>query len=83
MEKYKFSVGDRVRVTKIDDMEYYGLATYEVGDVGTISMHRHGSNGVVYGIDFDELLASGEDGFWWAKESWLELENNKKWIICE
>lgn len=81
MEKYKFKVGDRIRITKIDDMEYYGLATYEVGDVGTISMHRHGSNGVVYGIDFDELLASGEDGFWWAKEAWLKPE--KALIVCE
>lgn len=81
MEKYKFKIGDRVRVIKINDMEYYGLATYEVGDVGTISMHRHGSNGIVYGIDFDDLMASGEDGCWWAKESWLKPENAL--ILCE
>lgn len=79
--KYKFSEGDRIRVTKIDDMDYYGLATYKIGDVGTISMHRHGSNGIVYGIDFDDLMASGEDGCWWAKESWLMLE--KPLIKCE
>ena len=36
MENYKFKVGDRIRVTKIDDLDYYGLATYEIGDAGTI-----------------------------------------------
>lgn len=33
---FKFKVGDRVRVTKIDDLDFYGSATYSVGDVGTI-----------------------------------------------
>ena len=79
--KYKFSEGDRIRVTKIDDLDYYGLATYKIGDVGTISMRRNGSNGIVYGIDFDDLMASGEDGFWWAKEAWLKSENAL--ILCE
>lgn len=26
MEKYKFKVGDRVRITRIDDLVYYGMA---------------------------------------------------------
>ena len=81
MENYKFKVGDRIRVTKIDDLDYYGLATYEIGDAGTISMRRNGSNGIVYGIDFDDLQASGEDGFWQAKEAWLKPE--KALIVCE
>ena len=81
MENYKFKVGDRIRVTKIDDLDYYGLATYKIGDAGTISMLRNGSNGIVYGIDFDDLQASGEDGFWWAKEAWLKPE--KALIVCE
>ena len=70
--KYKFNEGARVRVAKIDDLDYYGMTTYEVCDVGTISMRRQNENGIVYGIDFDELIASGEDGVWWAKESWLK-----------
>lgn len=73
---YKFSEGDRIRVTKIDDMDYYGLATYKIGDVGTISIRRNNENGIVYGIDFDDLPASGEDGcssslndfIWYNKE---------------
>lgn len=44
--KYKFSEGDRIRVTKIDDMDYYGLATYKIGDAGTISMRRNNKNGI-------------------------------------
>lgn len=79
--KYKFSEGDRIRVTKIDDMNYYGLATYKIGDVGTISIRRNNENGIVYGIDFDDLPASGEDGCWWAKESWLKTETAL--ILCE
>ena len=79
--KYKFSEGDRIRVTKIDDMDYYGLATYKIGDAGTISMRRNNKNGIFYGIDFDDLQASGEDGFWWAKEAWIQSE--KALIVCE
>ena len=79
--KYKFSEGDRIRVTKIDDMDYYGLATYKIGDAGTISMRRNNKNGIFYGIDFDDLQASGEDGFWRAKEAWLKPE--KALIVCE
>lgn len=36
MEDYKFKVGDRVLVVKMDDDDYYGAATYKVGDIGTI-----------------------------------------------
>lgn len=79
--KYKFSEGDRIRVTKIDDMDYYGLATYKIGDVGTISIRRNNENGIVYGIDFDDLPASGEDGCWWAKEHWLKPA--KVLITCD
>ena len=36
MENFKFKKGDKVRVIKIDDTEFYGRANYEVGDIGTI-----------------------------------------------
>lgn len=37
MTDSKFNVGDRVRVIKIDDEEYYEGATYQVGDVGRVA----------------------------------------------
>ena len=32
MRNFKFKKGDRVRVAKIDDVDYYGHAKYNVGD---------------------------------------------------
>ena len=53
--KPKFKIGYRVRVTKIDDKDFYGIATYKVGDVGTIiySSKYKGLN--YYRIEFDRL----------------------------
>lgn len=76
MEKHKFKIGDRVRVIKIDNQDYYCTALYKVGDVGTI---EHCDYDIKYDendycVRFDRLKANGEDPRWYALESWLELE---------
>lgn len=72
---YKFKVGDRVRVIAIDDYDYYGIAQYEIRDIGTIIMcrpYRSGEN--KYEIDFDRLQGRTQSD-WWALEHWLEPVN--------
>lgn len=78
---YKYKIGDRVVVTCIDDVLYLADATYEVGSKGTIVLQETWENKPTYGIDFDDLQASGEDGFWWAKEHWLKPA--KVLITCD
>lgn len=76
--EYKFEVGDRVRVVKIDDEGYYGKATYKVGDVGTITCVEHGCR-----VRFDRLTHDCNSyATWWAMKSWLEPEI-KQIMICE
>lgn len=70
MEKYKFKVGDRVRITKIDDLDFYGNATYKVGDVGTIVVCSLMDTIITYCIEFDKRQSY--DNYWAALESWLE-----------
>lgn len=77
--KYKFNIGDLVRITKIDDISFYGSATYEVGCVGYIYRHDENSNGPAYLINFiDDSYNTNEYidvPYWSAKEEWLELDN--------
>lgn len=75
--KHKFKVGDRVRVTKIDDKQFYGPATYKVGDVGriiTVSSSQWCGRTFKYEIEFDRLKADNKDYEWWALEDWLVRE---------
>lgn len=74
MEKYKFKVGDRVRITKIDDLDFYGNATYNVGDVGTIVVCSLMDTIITYCIEFDKRQSYDNDwdNYWAALESWLE-----------
>lgn len=75
--KHKFKVGDRVRVVKIDDYNYYGNALYKIGDAGIITYcgrtfdKSHKND---YIIKFDRLKAIGKDPEWCALEHWLEPE---------
>lgn len=72
---YKFKVGDRVRVTTIDDYNYYGIAQYEINDIGTILACRpYSSCRYKYHIDFDRLQGQTQSD-WWALEHWLEPVN--------
>lgn len=81
MGNYKFKKGDRVSVAKIDDVVYYGHATYKVGDVGIIVLAEEDSEyGNVYLIRWDRLKGTYRMN-WWALESWLMLE--KPLIKCE
>ena len=78
MEDFKFKVGDRVRVVKIDDDDCYQPATYNVGDVGTvIRVYENSDYGNVYKIHFDRPGCLD----WWALESWLMRD--KPLINCE
>lgn len=72
--EHKFKVGDRVRVTTIDNQGYYCKALYKVGDVGTIRHCDHDSkyNENDYCVRFDRLKNDGEDPDWFALEHWLE-----------
>ena len=76
--EYKFEVGDRVRITKIDDYDFYGHATYEVGCVGYIYRHGKSSQEPAYLIKFiDETYNTNlyiDVPYWSAKEEWLELD---------
>lgn len=73
---YKFKVGDRVRVITIDNDNYYGLAQYKNGDIGTITMCRpYDSFGNKYKINFDRLQGRSRSE-WWALEHWLEPYNH-------
>lgn len=84
MEDYKFKVGDRVRVIKIDDDDYYGAATYRVGDIGTIEYRsRTRPQGNYYCIRFDRLTQQNQLDYWAALESWLVLVNQNRLITCE
>lgn len=76
---FKFKVGDRVRVTKIDDLDFYGVATYSVGDVGTIITGYDSGHGIAYCIDFDKIPCIV--GYWAALEDWLQPE--QLLIVCE
>lgn len=67
--KHEFKVGDRVRVTKIDDSWYYGDATYEVGDIGTVC--QIAAN---YLVQFDRLKQERKRSKWWVLTNWLEPE---------
>lgn len=93
---FKFKVGDRVRVTKIDDLDFYGDATYSVGDVGTIITGYDSGHGIAYCIDFEKGTIDTqrtwenkptygiwfENGqYWSAKEEWLKPANQL--IMCE
>ena len=73
---YKFKVGDRVRVTKIDNKNYYSDALYKVGDVGTIGSRGRYDGENDYGVRFDRLEAIDKDPYWFALERWLEPENS-------
>ena len=75
--EHKFKVDDRVRVTQIDDVDYYGQALYQVGDAGTVVYSDRELNDTKNGylICFDRLNATDEDPNWWALEHWLEPEN--------
>ena len=76
MRNFKFKKGDKVRIAKIEN-DYYGLATYEIGDVGTIIKARNNPKyGKVYQIQFSQSYTG-----WWAKEDWLKPE--KALIVCE
>lgn len=85
MTQYKFKVGDRVRVTKMDDKTFYGSATYEVGCVGYIYRHNENSKKPAYLIKFiDESYNTNEYidvPYWSAKEEWLEFD--KQLIMCD
>lgn len=72
MKNYKFSEGDRVIVTKIDNLDYYAGATYTVGDVGTISVCYQTQYGNAYCIEFDRRPCGA--GSWAALESWIKPE---------
>lgn len=63
---YKFNEGDRVRITKIDDLDFYCMATYEVGDVGTISTCYETDGRNAYCNPYTD------NGLWSAKENWLQ-----------
>lgn len=76
---YKFNEGDRVRITKIDDLDFYCMVTYEVGDVGTISTCYETDGRNAYCIEFDRRPCHG--GSWAALEDWLEPE--PVLIVCE
>ena len=81
MENFKFKVGDRVRVAKIDDQGYYGYARYKIGYVGTVvRVEEKSEYGICYDIDFDNLKYARRS-HWWAKESWIQPD--KALIICE
>lgn len=76
MRNFKFKKGDKVRVVKIEN-DYYGLATYEIGDVGTIIKARNNPKyGKVYQIQFSQSYTG-----WWAKEAWIQPE--KALIKCD
>lgn len=75
---YKFKVGDRVRVTTIDNQDYYCKALYKIGDVGTIVYcDRH------YCVRFDKSKADSEDPEWYALEHWLEFETDNQVMVFE
>lgn len=72
---YNFKVGDRVRVITIDDYDYYGIAQYKIGDIGTIIVSEPGATfGNRYKINFDRLHGQTHSD-WWAFEHWLEPYN--------
>ena len=84
MEDYKFKVGDRVRVIKIDDDDYYCAASYKVGDIGTIEYcFSNIQYGNYYCIRFDQLTNQNQLDYWAALESWLVLVNQNMLITCE
>lgn len=74
MEKYKIKVGDRVRITRIDDLVYYGMAPYSVDDIGTIISQHQIGKGNTYVIEFDRLKQSYGRYQWCALEKWLAPE---------
>lgn len=70
---HKFQNGDRVRVVKIDNMDYYDNAKYQIGDIGTII--KSDSNYMYeaeYCIDFDRLKTVPGISEWFALEEWLQ-----------
>lgn len=69
---YKFNEGDRVRITKIDDLDFYCMATYEVGDVGTISTCYETDGRNAYCIEFDRRPCHG--GSWAALIVWKNYQ---------
>lgn len=86
MTDFKFNVGDRVRVIKIDDEEYYEGATYQVGDVGRVVYRDIYSilfetDKKEYFVAFDRLKDVNKDSIFASLfekeavlEDWLEAE---------
>lgn len=86
MTDFKFNVGDRVRVIKIDDEEYYEGATYQVGDVGRVAYRDINSilfeaDRREYFVEFDRLKDASKDSLFASLfekeavlEDWLEAE---------
>lgn len=81
MKDFKFKKGDRIRVVKMDDAEFYGVAKYKVGDIGTIvRVNEKSEYGHCYNIKFDHLDGAYRQN-WCALESWIQPE--KALIVCE
>ena len=84
--EYKFEVGDRVRVTKITSVAFYGQATYELGCFGKISRVEDDDDyDVVYYVKFDDERYNGNPNYpdhcWAVLEDWLESDIQV--ILCE
>lgn len=75
--EYKFKIGDRVKVIKINSVDFYGQATYEVGGIGAIARVEDDDDyDVVYYVKFDDESYNGNPNYpdhcWAVLEDWLE-----------
>lgn len=71
----KFKNGDKVRIIKIDDEDFYGDANYKVGCTGIIDSPDDYCSSAYY-IRFDNdkynINPYTDKGLWSAKENWLQ-----------
>ena len=81
--KFKFKVGDKVRVIKT----YAGATNAHIGDIGTITYITMG--GLPYAVEFDNSRSDyhscygkcKSDHGYWCSETMLELVENKNETI--
>ena len=84
MTRPKFKVGDRVRVAKIDDYDFYGDANFEINCIGTICV-RENHGDYIYRVKFDDNQYNTSpyhpENYWALLEDWLEKYSAL--IYCE
>lgn len=73
----KFKIGNRVRVAKIDDYDFYSDANFEIGCVGIIvQLADVYDYEKIYYVKFDDDLYNGNPNYpdhcWAVLEDWLE-----------